>query len=66
MKKAYIVAVKEGEYVCIKGVYTNQSKAWQVRDELMNEGHSVFSSAIPLNEEADLLTNIWASGYTKK
>lgn len=63
MKKAYIVLVKQPDATgCIKGLFTNQSKAWQFRDELIADGHLVTCENLILNEELNISLNMWVSG----
>ncbi|UUV46108.1 hypothetical protein [Bacillus phage vB_BanS-Thrax1] len=63
MKYVYLVFIKdEDERVTIAGAFTSQTRAWEERDNLMNDGHSVTSEKIPLNEEVYRLLNIWTHG----
>jgi hypothetical protein len=63
-KYAYVVLSKDGKNgdITIDGVFSNQSKAWDLRDDIQdkNEGRWATAEKVPLNEPCDILLNMWS------
>lgn len=62
MKYVYIVLSKDKDgQVTIHGGLTNQTKAWELRDELADEGFVVACEKLTVNLETNiLLKNCWS------